>query len=89
MVQQVKDLALSLQQLGSPLWWGFNPCPGNSMCCGYGQKKGGRGRDSCSIILVSALENLVVLLGPVMSEFHIPGNSNTWPHLRKTRREYI
>ena len=28
MAQQVKDLALSLQQLGSVLWHGFNPWPG-------------------------------------------------------------
>ena len=29
MVQQVKDLALSLQWLGSLLWLGFYPWPGN------------------------------------------------------------
>ena len=26
--QQAKDLALPLQQLGSLLWWGFDPWPG-------------------------------------------------------------
>ena len=29
MVQQIKDLALSLQQLVWLLWCGFNPWPGN------------------------------------------------------------
>ena len=29
MEQQVKDLVLSLQQLRSLLWHGFNPWPGN------------------------------------------------------------
>ena len=29
MVQRVKDLALSLQQLGSLLWCGFDPWHGN------------------------------------------------------------
>lgn len=28
-VQPVKDLVLSLKQLGSVLWHGFNPWPGN------------------------------------------------------------
>ena len=28
-VQQVKDPVLSLQWLGSLLWLGFHPCPGN------------------------------------------------------------
>ena len=30
MAQQVKDLTLSLQQLGLLLWHGFDPWPGNS-----------------------------------------------------------
>ena len=29
MVQHIKDPALSLQQLGSLLWWGFSPWLGN------------------------------------------------------------
>lgn len=29
MVQQVKDLVLSLQELGSPLWLRLDPGPGN------------------------------------------------------------
>ena len=33
MVQQVKDPALSLQQLMSLLWSGFFLCLGNSICC--------------------------------------------------------
>ena len=36
--QLVKDLALLLQQLRSPLWHGFNPGPGTSTCCRNGQK---------------------------------------------------
>ena len=35
MVQQVKDLTLSLQGLGLLLWPQFNPC---LACCGHGPK---------------------------------------------------
>ena len=39
-VQQVKVSGLSLQQLGSLLWWGFDPWPGYlHMLCRCGQKK--------------------------------------------------
>ena len=37
MAQQVKYLALSLQQLRPLLWHGFNPY--SFMCCGHSQKK--------------------------------------------------
>ena len=39
MVEQVKDLALSLLRLGSLLWCSFNPWPGNSECHGHRKKK--------------------------------------------------
>ena len=42
MVQLVKDLVLSLQPMGSLLWPGLDPWPGNfqtSICCGYSRKK--------------------------------------------------
>ena len=35
----VKDLALPQLQLGWQLWFGFEPWPRNSMCCGGGQKR--------------------------------------------------
>ena len=39
MLQQVKDLVLSLLWLGLLLWLRFDPWPETSMCCGHGQKK--------------------------------------------------
>ena len=39
MVQQVKDLALSLQWLGSLLWLGFDLWPGNCHMLQAKQKK--------------------------------------------------
>ena len=38
-VQQVKDLALPLQQLRSLLWRGFNPLPGTPTCRRHSQGK--------------------------------------------------
>ena len=37
--QWVKDLALSLQQLGSLLWCGFDLWPGNFYVLQYGKNK--------------------------------------------------
>ena len=37
--QQVKDLVVSLQWLGSLLGSGLSPGPGTPTCCGFGQKK--------------------------------------------------
>jgi len=39
MAQVVKDLVLSLQQLGLLLWHGLDPWPGTSMCHRHSQKK--------------------------------------------------
>ena len=38
MVQQVKDSALSLQQLRSLLWCGFDPSPGNFYAMGVAKR---------------------------------------------------
>ena len=39
MAEQVKDLALSLQQLRWLLWREFKPCPGNVQVLKIGPKK--------------------------------------------------
>ena len=45
--QWVKDLALSLMWLGSFLWCGFDPWPGNFCICRHGHK-----RKVCSTVLL-------------------------------------